>query len=259
MKRLNGRVLTTLFVLFVFAGMAQAEQADNCHSHTYFGEPGKEDQVLCRSGFAIGYHYATKTPGWVAYRLTAASVAFKFDRPDKVKGVEAFKEDTELPLEYRSTLEDFKNSGYDRGHMAPSATIDFSEIAMEESFLLSNIIPQDPEMNRGGWAALERYVRAWASARKDIWVVTGPIYHSKYLRIGNNVAVPNDFYLVIFDPVNQQMIAFLVPHKGFKREEIPSFIVSVDKVEDVTKYDFFNLLDNDYENALEKVVSPIWR
>lgn len=244
--------ISFLAIFLVFAPLVAL--AADCYTHNYFGIPHLTDQLLCRSGFAVGYRYDTKTPGWVAYRLTAASVSFRHERSNN------FDIDLELPMEARATLEDYRGSGYDRGHLAPAASIDFSEIALEESFLLSAIVPQDPQFNRGGWQELEAYVRALAISRKDIWVVAGPVFQAKYLKIGvSGVGVPNAFFKVIFDPVNQQMLAFLVPHKEFTREDIASFIVSVDAVEKLTGYDFFNLLEDSYEDALESYVSPLWR
>jgi len=106
-----------------------------CNGHVAFGIPGPDDQLLCREGYAVGYDYDKKIPAWVAYRLTPDSVNKKFKRSNK------FKEDTEIPTQYRSTLSDYKGSGYDRGHMAASATVDSSYNAMMESFLLSNMTP----------------------------------------------------------------------------------------------------------------------
>ena len=86
-----------------------------------YGIPGPEDQLLCREGYAVGYDYDRKVPSWVAYRLTPESVNKRFERSNK------FKEDPEIPNQYRSTLSDYKGSGYDRGHMAASATVDFGD------------------------------------------------------------------------------------------------------------------------------------
>ena len=85
--------------------------------------------------YAVGYDYDRKVPSWIAYRLTPDSVNKRFERSNK------FKEDPEIPVQYRSILSDYKGSGYDRGHMAASATVDFTFEAMMGSFLLTNIAP----------------------------------------------------------------------------------------------------------------------
>ena len=92
----------------------------HCNGHVAYGIPGPEDQLLCREGYTVGYDYDRKVPTWVAYRLTPDSVNKKFKRSNK------FKADNEIPVQYRSKLSDYKGSGYDRGHMAASATVDSS-------------------------------------------------------------------------------------------------------------------------------------
>ena len=95
----------------------------------------KKYYAVTRTGYAVGYDYDRKVPSWVAYRLTPDSVNKRFERSNK------FKKDLEIPAQHRSTLSDYKGSGYDRGHMAASATVDFTYKSMMESFLLTNMAP----------------------------------------------------------------------------------------------------------------------
>ena len=213
-----------------------------CNGHVAYGTPGLEDQLLCREGYTVGYDYDRKIPSWVAYRLTPDSVNKKFKRSNK------FKEDTDIPMQYRSTLSDYKRSGYDRGHMAASATVDSSYNAMMESFLLSNITPQLPGLNRQGWRYLESYIREWTNERGELYVVTGAMFIGEYTVIGNGVYVPTHFYKVIYDAAGIDAIAFLVPHRPVSKGELPAFIVSVDEVERQTGLDFNNLLDDTVED-----------
>ncbi|MFC1814501.1 DNA/RNA non-specific endonuclease [Thermodesulfobacteriota bacterium] len=207
-----------------------------CNGHVAYGIPGPEDQLLCREGYAVGYDYDRKVPAWVAYHLTPDSVNPKFKRSNK------FKEDTEIPAQYRSTLSDYKGSGYDRGHMAASATVDFSYKSMMESFLLSNMTPQLPGLNRQGWRYLEQHIREWTNDRGKLYVVTGAMFVGSNSIIGNGVHVPTHFYKVVYDSVSQDAIAFLVPHRAISKGDLPAFIVSVDEVERLTGLDFNNLL-----------------
>jgi endonuclease G, mitochondrial len=223
-----------------------------CNGHVVFGIPGPEDQLLCRDGYAVGYDYDRKVPSWVAYKLTPESVNKKFKRSNK------FKEDPEIPARYRSTLSDYKGSGYDRGHMAASATVDSSYNAMMESFLLTNMTPQLPGLNRQGWRHLESYIREWTNDRGKLFVVTGALFSASHGKIGNEVHVPTHFYKVIYDPINQDAIAFLVPHREISKSELPAFIVSVDEVERRTGFDFNNLLDDVVEDAIEDDVKGMW-
>ena len=217
-----------------------------------YGIPGPEDQLLCREGYAVGYDYDRKIPSWVAYKLTPDSVNKRFERSNK------FKEDPEVPVQYRSTLSDYKGSGYDRGHMAASATVDFTYQSMMESFLLTNMAPQLPGLNRQGWRHLESYIREWTNEREKLYVVTGAMFSGTHVIIGNGVHVPTYFYKVIYDPVNQDAIAFLVPHRKISKSDLPTFIVSVDDVEGLTGLDFNNLVDNSIEDDMEDDVERMW-
>ncbi len=157
--------------------------------------------------------------------MTPDSVNKKFKRSNK------FKADTEIPARYRSTLSDYKGSGYDRGHMAVSATVDSSYNAMTESFSLSNMTPQLPGLNRQGWKYLEQYIRKWTNERGELYVVTGAMFEGKHTVIGNGVHVPTHYYKIVFDSAGLDAIAFLVPHRAISKGDLPAFIVSVDEVE----------------------------
>lgn len=226
--------------------------AFKCNGHVAFGIPGPEDQLLCRESYTVGYDYDRKIPSWVAYRLTPDSVNKKFKRSNK------FKPDSEIPVKYRSMLSDFKGSGYDRGHMAASATVDSSYNAMSESFLLSNMTPQLPGLNRQGWRYLESYIREWTNERGELYVATGVLFEGPHKIIGNGVYVPTHFYKVVFDSVSMDAIAFIVPHKAISKSELPGFIVSVDEVELRSGLDFNSLLDDAVEDDIEDDVERMW-
>lgn len=223
-----------------------------CNGHVAYGIPGPEDQLLCRESYTVGYDYDRKIPSWVAYRLTPESVNQRFKRSNK------FKEDAEIPIQYRSILSDYRGSGYDRGHMAASATVDSSYNAMMESFLLSNMTPQLPGLNRQGWRYLEQYIREWANDRGELYVVTGVLFEGDYTVIGNNVHVPTHFYKVVFDSINMDAIAFIVPHRKISKGELTGFIVTVDEVETRAGRDFNRMLDDTVENDIEDDLESMW-
>jgi len=223
-----------------------------CNGHVKYGIPGLESQFLCREGYAVGYDYDRKIPTWVAYCLTPDNVNKNFKRSNK------FESDVEIPVKYRSTLSDYKGSGYDRGHMAASATVDSSYNAMVESFLLSNITPQLPGLNRQGWRYLESYIREWTNERKKLYVVTGVLFEGAHGVIGNGLHVPTHFYKVVFDSAGMDTIAFIIPHRVIPKSELPAFIVSVDEVELRSGLDFNNLLDDPLEDYIEADVESMW-
>lgn len=146
------------------------------------------------------------------------------------------------------------------GIEAPEA-MKWSQRAMSESFLLSNMAPQKGAgFNRGIWRSLETKIRKWTKARGELYVVTGPIYKSTAKKIGQNkVTVPTHFYKVVFDPVKVEAIAFILPNKKNKSKDLHKFIVSVDKVESDTGLDFLSNLNSNIEKITERKVQPsLW-
>ncbi|ELB7852399.1 DNA/RNA non-specific endonuclease, partial [Vibrio parahaemolyticus] len=198
-------------------------------------------------GYAVGYNYNTKNADWVAYHITAESVNITNKRSN------AFQEDIEMPDYARSTLADYKGSGYDRGHLAPSATMDFTQESMKQSFLMSNMSPQLPGFNRVGWRVLEEHVRDLANGYNELYVVTGPIYQGNEGTIGNGVAIPSAFYKVILDPSFDEAIAFIVPHRDVSSSELANFITTIDEVERQTGLDFFAQTPDSIEDNMESV------
>ncbi len=115
-----------------------------------------------------------------------------------------------------------------------------------------------PLLNRQGWRYLEYYIREWTNERGELYIVTGAIFEGKYEIIGSGVYAPTHFYKVVFGPDGQDAIAFLVPHRRLKKEELPVFIVSVDEIEQCTGLDFNNLLDDTIEDDIEDDVEEMW-
>ncbi|MEX0335701.1 DNA/RNA non-specific endonuclease [Vibrio tubiashii] len=245
---MKNTVLLTLAVVFSLPTFAQT-----CGKHLDVGLPSEQpDQVLCRDGYAVGYNFQTKNADWVAYHITAESVNASFKRSN------SFKEDSELPDYARSTLADYSGSGYDRGHLAPSATMDFSQDSMKQSFLMSNMSPQLPGFNRVGWRILEEHVRDLANEYNELYVVTGPIYQGNESTIGNNVIIPSAFYKVILDPAFNEAIAFIVPHRDVSSSELANFVTTIDAVEQQTGLDFFSLIADSTEESMEAQLWEMW-
>ncbi|WP_299019997.1 DNA/RNA non-specific endonuclease [uncultured Photobacterium sp.] len=223
-----------------------------CHQHLEQGTPSASDQILCRDGYAAGYNYQNKVSDWVAYHITKESVNAFYERSNR------FRSDTEVPSSFRVTSRDYSKTGYDRGHLAPSGAMDFTQQSMQQSFLMTNMAPQLPGFNRGGWKALEKKVREWANTYNELYVVSGPIWDGNETYIGNGVYIPNQFYKVILDPANNDTIAFIMPHRKVSASELPSFIVTVDDVEQLTNLNFFSVLPDSVENEVEAVMWDMW-
>lgn len=204
-------------------------------------------QILKRKGYTLSYNADYKTSQWVAWELTRKETKGKEGRTDK------FLLDPDV-LGAKAYTSDYTKSGYDRGHMAPAADMKWSRQAMEESFFMSNICPQNPNLNRGDWNDLEEKSRQWAKKYGAVYIACGPIYDTKRpKRIGNNkVAVPDAFYKVILinDKKNPKAIGFIFPNKA-GHKPLNKYIVTVDSVEKRTNIDFFPTLPDEIENRIE--------
>jgi endonuclease G len=193
------------------------------------------DTILTYTGFTIGYNEAFEQAAWVAYVLTREEVL-----SDSVIRNDRFRADTMI-ISGSAELSDYRGSGYDRGHLAPAADMRWSNRAMDESFLLSNMSPQEPSFNRGIWKRLEEKVREWALEKDSIYILTGPVLNSVVEVIGaNDVGVPGSYFKVLVDlsPPDHDMVAFLLPHEGSSSDPV-IYAITVDSLESVTGYDFF--------------------
>lgn len=204
-------------------------------------------QILKRKGYTLSYNADYKTSQWVAWELTRKETKGKEGRTDK------FLPDPDV-LGAKAYTSDYTKSGYDRGHMAPAADMKWSRQAMEESFFMSNICPQNPNLNRRDWNDLEEKSRQWAKKYGAVYIACGPIYDTKRpKRIGNNkIAVPDAFYKVILinDKKNPKAIGFIFPNKA-GHKPLNKYIVTVDSVEIRTNIDFFPTLPDEIENRIE--------
>jgi len=208
--------------------------------------PSNKIQVIVsHSYYTISYSEAHEQAEWVYYVLTSKMVQGPYSRTDDFRPDPFVKTGS-------ASKKDYYKSGYDRGHLAPAADMTHSATAMSESFYYSNMSPQEPSFNRGGWKKLESQVRNWAVANDSIYVVTGPVLSSDLPAIGaNSVAVPDYYYKVIYAPKLESMVAFLMPNQKLSLST-KDYGVSVDEVELKTGIDFFPQLADSLEAALEK-------
>lgn len=213
-------------------------------------------RVLENSGYIVGYDEGRKNPAWVAYRL------FKVENESAPERPEGF--DTDPRTRSRVTSGDYTGTGYDRGHMAPNFGIGlcYGAEAQEETFLMSNIVPQTPELNRGPWRELEQRVARRISQRFDeVWILTGPIYDPSPRLLEDGVAVPSAFYKIIVDQTEDgiRALALVYPQKPAADAEVHAFLTSIDAIETATGLDFFTTLPDDAENTFEAVANKrVW-
>ena len=207
-----------------------------------------EGEIIRHNGYTLSYNEEHEQPNWVAYELTRNEVV-----DVQTERIDNFRED-KMVSSGSATPADYKKSGYDRGHLAPSRDLTWSFDSMNDSFYMSNMSPQRGEFNRGIWADLEAVVRTNAYESGRLQVVTGPVLtDGPYEKIGKSgVSVPDYYYKVLLDyeQPGLKAIGFILPNEGSDRK-LESYAVSVDEVEELTGIDFFPALPDDIEEKLE--------
>ena len=207
---------------------------------------GKLGQILQRTGYTLSYDSKNKTPQWVAWELTKEETKGKEERSTE------FYPDPDV-IGTQVVTYDYSHSGYDRGHMAPAGDMKWSKQAMQESFYMSNICPQDHNLNTEDWNDLEMKTREWARQYGKVYVVCGPIYTGKRNEyIGEHrVKVPDAFFKVILiNNKKQNALGFLFENKAGENP-LEKYLVPVDQIEKTTGLDFFSALPDELENQLE--------
>lgn len=299
----TGRSARVLLAGFLIAALAACTPQSipvpgpggECSNLAHEGFPRLEPQMrssffICHKGFALQYAVPVRSALWVAQHLKAEDL----DEPTVTREQENFRPDARLPEGITPTPDRFTRTGYDRGHLAPAADFVENPAGMSHSFYTSNIVPQDPTMNRGIWARLEKNVRAWAKQKGEVYVVTGPIYYAdsrpfspqgwlsltdgkaQYVieeysrddetrqqkrdrekRMGARaIAVPSHMYKVIYDPAANTSIAFVVPNSGVPSSSLPQYATTVAEVERLTNLRFFPELSMEEQGALKTQVNP---
>ncbi|MDR0941814.1 MAG: DNA/RNA non-specific endonuclease [Bacteroidales bacterium] len=212
--------------------------------------PNRNEIIITHTGFTISYNSDWKIPNWVAYELTDTEVAGEEPRSNR------FMPDPNIAPEFSATDDDYKGSGFDRGHMAPAADMKWSKRAMKESFYFSNICPQNHNLNAGVWNSLEEQVRALATQKGSIYVVCGPIVNKKPQRIGKNaVVVPQRFFkaLLLNDGGEWQAIGFLFVNTSGK-QPLATYALSIHELEEISGITFFPILPAEIANRVKSQV-----
>ncbi|MBA4851515.1 DNA/RNA non-specific endonuclease [Emticicia sp. BO119] len=222
--------------------------------------------LMEKTQFALSYNRSRGTANWVAWHL---SMAWKGD----ATRAENFRSDDSLPESwYKVKTSDYVGSGFDRGHLCPSADRDRSETDNEATYLMTNIVPQSPNSNRDTWVALETYCRKLASVGNELYIVAGVLGQGGSGSNGGTtktlegkVVVPESLWKVIvilplgdndIDRVNSEtrVVAIKIPNRQSIKSNWGEYRLSVDALEDLTGYDFLSNVSNSIQKQLESRV-----
>lgn len=222
------------------------------------GAPAPDDiTVLDRGAFVVGWSPKLKHPAWVAYHVPEKNAFPVGKRPP-------FSKDRAVRSSPLSSTYD--HSGYDRGHMAPNFAIAsrFGESMQKQTFLMTNIAPQTPALNRGVWKDVEhRIANYWTSRWGEIWVVVGSIPADDNLKLGGNAAidVPKAFFQVVVaqEGYNVRAFALLFPQNVTWHEWPTRFLITIDELEELTGFDFLPDLPEFIQSPLEaELPTRLW-
>lgn len=236
------------------ASRAAATRTDSSELRIYGGLPsaanyGHAVLVLTNIGYLSGYCEARRNPAWVGFSISSITVGSLAKRPSK------FFTDSRTRS---ATHQDYSNSGYDRGHMAPNYAIAtrYGHEAQRETFLMSNVTPQKPNLNRIWWRLLEeKEANDFAMRLERVWVLTGPVFSVETKQLHNSVDVPTAFYRIILDEEHGQprVLAFIAPQSVTGHEPLTQFLTSVREVERQTGLDFYPELPKEVQDSIETV------
>ncbi|AXT49610.1 DNA/RNA non-specific endonuclease [Aquimarina sp. BL5] len=240
-------------------------------SNITFGNPSdagsnSDNYYLSKPDFILSYNNAKGTANWVSWHLSSAWTG-------NTPRCNCFKRDTSLPSSFfRATSSDYTNSGFDRGHLCPSADRNGSEDSNENTYYMTNIAPQAPDNNQRSWANFENYLRSLTLEGNEVHIITGVVGSGGTGRNGfastidgGNITVPDSFWKVALilpngtNDINRvttstRVIAINVPNDQGISTDWTQFRTSVDSIESLTGYDLLENITNSIESVLESVI-----
>jgi len=234
---------------------SKADDADKTPIPSFFIPSSTGGQLAVHDHFQLSYRESFEQAEWVIYTLKKSHLT----NDDRQRPY--FVEDPYLHTK-SADWRNYKGSGFDRGHLCPAGDRRFSQLAYRETFYTSNISPQDPEFNAGIWNELEQQIRIWSRRHKELYIATAGVLEPGLYTIGEeDVAIPEQYYKIVArgSGKNLKVIAFLMPNRP--STDLPeNYIVTVDRIEELTGIDFFESLPQDLEKRMEaEIVKKNWR
>jgi endonuclease G, mitochondrial len=234
--------------------------------HLTMGNPSgaatsADNFLLVKPQYALSYNASKGIPNWVSWQLNQSWLG-PVDRQND------FRPDDSLPNNfYHVTPSDYTGSGYDRGHQAPSGDRTNNAETNSATFLMTNMIPQTADLNRGPWERLESYSRELANQGKELYIIAG-VEGQKETLAGGRITVParNWKVIVVLDRPglgfagvtnNTRVIAVDMPNDtGIKETDWTSYKTTVDQIEAVTGYDLLTTAPRDVQGVIESRIDP---
>lgn len=206
------------------------------------------DEMIYRKGYTVSYNSDYRIPNWVAWELERSEIGGNYGRPNI-----DFRVDPKV--KNSACHKDYTRSGYDRGHMFPAGDAHWDYDVMQESFYLSNICPQVPNLNRGVWERLEEHCRYLAQFG-NLYICCGPLFGESHKRIGENkVLVPDGFFKVLCMKRDGKWIGigFIFPNDDYlcKSMNMAKQTLRIREIEDMTGHEFFIGLPDSVKSVIK--------
>ena len=232
-------MIKLLFVFFAF-GFADSE--------TRLEPKGDCDLELSYAYYNICYSPTHRQAIWTYHSLTRSHIQGPQKRINDYK--------RELRLNDPVGSRDFKGSGFDRGHLVPAGDMKLNRLSMTDTFYMTNMSPQRAGFNSGIWRSLESHIRRQVLSLGEALVVTAPVLleDEDYNQIQTGVSIPMLYYKIAYYREADMMEAYLIPNATQSGKQIDDFRVSVDEIEELTGYDFYSGLSDEFEERLESRV-----
>lgn len=244
------KLLFTLLSLLLLVSCGSSNKSVSQRYEIPTSTSGVPEVYLERMGYTVSFNPQTNIPNWVAWELNPARLVERESRSDR------FVPDPDISPSRAITTDEYKGSGWDRGHMCPAGDNRWHWRAMDESFYMTNICPQNHNLNRGDWKELEEACRRWASL-EPVYIVCGPILYAKpkygYIGKRHQIRVPDAFFKVVLTGISSgtpRAIGFIYKNEAgnYKRD---SYVNTIDDVERITHLDFFPMLPDKVEEVIE--------
>lgn len=269
MKKHNYAVVVILLLIFSCSTPQQQVESDKPAAaiqifenvNVTMGIPvnndSTDDYIIMRPQYVLSYNPQKNVANWVSWNLNSSWYG------DVPRYSGNFITDTSLPDSfYKVKHSDYTNSGYDRGHMVRSEERTRTVEDNKSTFLLTNILPQRPDLNRGVWLNLENYCEELCKKEnKELFVIAGGIFHSQN-KIKDVIAVPDSFFKIIvmlnrdesLQSVSDstKIIAVIMPNKnGVRNDSRKSYLTTIRRIESSTGYNFLTNVRKQIQDIIE--------
>jgi endonuclease G len=239
--------------------------------HTTLGIPAPASTsnlnafLSVKSEYVLSYNSSRKVPNWVSWELNTSYLGSTARQDD-------FRPDDTFPANVpQASLADYSGSGYDRGHMCPSADRTLTVTANQQTFYLTNMVPQAANNNQGPWANLENECRSLVQAGKELFIISGGTFSASSNAVGSGVVVPDKTFkvIVVLDAVGQgpsavttntRVISVMMPNENSQisiSADWRTFRTSVDAIEAATGDDFLSDVDPAVQAVVEARVDNL--